>query len=256
MNATKLILLAGAAFLFLKDRLIIGDENNYTYSDYKSLLETLNKKIEDLENTVLEQGKQIADNEFYKNGDLAPYLKCRMNAYVSRLFWGFREWYSYYELEVDNIGKEEINLAAVRVFWTCEGRTALWSPWSTAGYRIKPGKKMTIPLHGNSVIQWIFGSPADISYIYDKFWKFGSNGFIKEANSAFYKSVIYLPIKCEAEFILAANGEKFVGHVSNFKGQLWAYNGDKTWASMNTVTNGTNVKAINDVVSPKEEEKK
>lgn len=229
----KTILVAGAAYYLA---------NMKSENDIETLKDNLSE--EQARNVDLEAAYEQLKNQ--EGGELHGDLKCYLTVYASRIANVGDNWNSGYELTIKNTGTVTRNISAVRVFWTIAGRKCTWSAWSNSPYVLKPGVEMTIRLYG-AHLKFHFKTRQDIRDV-EKLITAGG-----KRKDDTWRYVNELPIECEAQFILTANGNSFARALKGFPGVLIARTGERIYYPYR-LTNGTDVKAINDIVNPPKED--
>ena len=260
MSTSAIVYIRKSPYLCTEILFIQKSNYNYAVGFLKSILiaggvyclanASKDKEIKELEGQIASHEAQDADWEYKYNqlknqveGELEGRLKCYMivnMSYGSMRYESEPNWHTGYLLKIKNEGTTKINIDSLRVFWTCEGRRSTWSPWTTAPYTIKPGQEISIRLYG-AFNRWHFGTKADILAINSLLAGKGTD------KDAMYKNV--LPITCDAQFIISSDQKLYVQQLKNFPGQLIGFRNQNIYSPWK-ITNGTDVKAINDQVNP------
>ena len=203
MDLLALILAGAAVYLLTKKN----------YEEKISDLEKDNDKII-VENQQKEDEIEKLQNQI--KGELNGRIECFMEVYASCVTTGLGDnWNTGYDLIVKNISSNNISIGGVRVFWSAAGHRSIWSPWSVEPITLKPGVETTIRLFGTKDA-WHFNGEAAIKAVESEIYKKG-----KYYDSELKTNVFNpLPIDCDAEFILTAQGTNYLRTVKDFPGEL------------------------------------
>lgn len=183
---------------------------------------------------------QLEQEKNKEGGELRNDLVCFLTIYAARVDWTGNTWNTGYDLTIKNVGTVKRSISAIRVFWTCLGRKSTWSPWTDSPYVIKPGEQITIRLYG-AYLKRHFNTVADIQAIEQVIRK---DGMRKDDGAAFNYEI---PITCEAEFILSANGRNFLQTLKDFSGKIISRRGERIYYPYRTVS-GENAEIINKTI--------
>ena len=233
MNILKTILLGGAAYYALK--------NGVGSSDMQKQLDELSEENDALRVQLIDKEQELKDEKNKAAGELQGQLNAFLYVRASRVKGIVKTWHTGYDLIVTNTGNVTRCISAVRVFWTAEGYTSIWSPWSTSAYTLKPGQSVKMILNG-TYFKKIFNTNSDVTAVANMFGD-------AKSGSEYVKRI---PLKCEAEFILAANGQTFCQQLKDFDGELKAYTDHRIIYPYSEV-NGTNQKDINKAIEDEKE---